>query len=36
VSFVKLAQSDLDAKLEKAAAELAVAELVKQGWKQQP
>ena len=34
-SFVKLAQSDLDAKLEKAA-ELAVAELVKQGWKQQP
>ena len=37
VSFVKLAQSDLDrdAKLEKAA-ELAVAELVKQGWKQQP
>ena len=34
-SFVKLAQSDLDAKLEKAA-ELAVSELVKQGWKQQP
>ena len=35
VSFVKLAQSDLDAKLEKIA-ELAVSELVKQGWKQQP
>ena len=35
VSFVELAQSDLDAKLKKAA-ELAVAELVKQGWKQQP
>jgi hypothetical protein len=34
-SFVKLAQSDLDVKLEKAA-ELAVSELVKQGWKQQP
>jgi hypothetical protein len=34
-SFVKLAQSDLDVQLEKAA-ELAVSELVKQGWKQQP
>ena len=36
-SFVKLAQSDLDVKLENLkAAELAVSELVKQGWKQQP